>query len=167
MSGVFRNIDPPPPHRPASVYPPPPRLRCGGRITGRQPPPLYSVLYGIISRRRCVLPRNFSLEKNQVPRELTLISKSLACLVAQWNSYGGSWKWVTILPILVRLSSWGLPFVSLFLHMCTKNCIHLIVKSLDTQLSSVFYLSWELSWCRVSFRKVDLQFSNCIRIQFV
>jgi hypothetical protein len=24
MSGVFRNIDPPPPHRPASVYPPPP-----------------------------------------------------------------------------------------------------------------------------------------------
>jgi hypothetical protein len=22
MSGVFRNIDPPPPHRPASVYPP-------------------------------------------------------------------------------------------------------------------------------------------------
>ncbi len=28
MSGVFRNIDPPPPHRPASVYP---RLWCGGR----------------------------------------------------------------------------------------------------------------------------------------
>jgi hypothetical protein len=27
MSGVFRNIDPPPPHR---VYPPP-RLWCGGR----------------------------------------------------------------------------------------------------------------------------------------
>jgi hypothetical protein len=23
MSGVFRNIDPPPPHHPASVYPPP------------------------------------------------------------------------------------------------------------------------------------------------
>jgi hypothetical protein len=23
MSGVFQNIDPPPPHRPASVYPPP------------------------------------------------------------------------------------------------------------------------------------------------
>ncbi len=23
MSGVFLNIDPPPPHRPASVYPPP------------------------------------------------------------------------------------------------------------------------------------------------
>jgi hypothetical protein len=23
MSGVFRNLDPPPPHQPASVYPPP------------------------------------------------------------------------------------------------------------------------------------------------
>jgi len=23
MSGVYQNIDPPPPHRPASVYPPP------------------------------------------------------------------------------------------------------------------------------------------------
>jgi hypothetical protein len=29
MSDVFRNIDPPPLHRPASVYPPP-RLWCGG-----------------------------------------------------------------------------------------------------------------------------------------
>jgi hypothetical protein len=29
MSGVFRNIDPPPPHRPASVYPPPPPLVRG------------------------------------------------------------------------------------------------------------------------------------------
>ncbi len=66
----------------------------------------------------------------QPPRELTLIAVSLACLVAQWYSYGGSWKWV-ILLILVRLSSCCLPFVSLFLHMCTKNCIHLIVKSSD------------------------------------
>jgi hypothetical protein len=30
MSGVFRNIDPPTPHRPASVYPPPPPLVRGG-----------------------------------------------------------------------------------------------------------------------------------------
>jgi hypothetical protein len=29
MSGVFRIIDPPPSHRPASVYPP--RFWCGGR----------------------------------------------------------------------------------------------------------------------------------------
>ena len=28
------------------------------------------------------------------------------------------------------------------------------------QLSSVFFLSWELSWCRVSFLKGDLQFSK-------
>ncbi len=28
MAGVFQNIDPPPPHRPASVYH---RLWCGGR----------------------------------------------------------------------------------------------------------------------------------------
>jgi hypothetical protein len=30
MSGVFQNSNPPPPHRPASVYHPP-RLWCGGR----------------------------------------------------------------------------------------------------------------------------------------
>jgi hypothetical protein len=29
MSGIFRNIDPLPPHRPASEYPSP-RLWCGG-----------------------------------------------------------------------------------------------------------------------------------------
>jgi hypothetical protein len=77
-----------------------------GPSTGRQPPPLYSVLYGIISKRPCVLPDNFSLEKNQgVPRELALIAISLACLVAQWNSFGGkgSWKWVTAFP------SWDCP----------------------------------------------------------
>ncbi len=34
--------------------------------TGGQPPLLYSVLYGIICKRRCILPRNFSLEKNQI-----------------------------------------------------------------------------------------------------
>ncbi len=50
--------------------------------TGRQPPPLYSVLYGIISKRHCKLPSNCSLEKNQVPRELALIAISLAYLVA-------------------------------------------------------------------------------------
>jgi hypothetical protein len=32
MSGVFRNIDPPPPLRPASVYP---RLWCGGIVHTR------------------------------------------------------------------------------------------------------------------------------------
>jgi hypothetical protein len=32
MSGVFLNIDPPPPHRPASVYPPPPAFGAGEDI---------------------------------------------------------------------------------------------------------------------------------------
>jgi hypothetical protein len=29
MSGVFHNIDPPPPHCPASLYPPPPAFGAG------------------------------------------------------------------------------------------------------------------------------------------
>jgi hypothetical protein len=33
MSGVFQNIDPPPPYRPASVYPPPPSFGAGGGHT--------------------------------------------------------------------------------------------------------------------------------------
>jgi hypothetical protein len=33
MYVVFRNIDPPPPHRPASVYPPPPAFGAGGEDT--------------------------------------------------------------------------------------------------------------------------------------
>ncbi len=83
--------------------------------TGRHPPPLSSVLYGIISKDVHYWPHNYSLEKNQVLRELALIAISLACLVAQWYSY------------------------------------------------SVFYLSWELSWCRVSFLKGDLQFSKLFK----
>jgi hypothetical protein len=34
MSGVFHNIDPPPPHRPASVYPPPPSVRGEDTVAG-------------------------------------------------------------------------------------------------------------------------------------
>jgi hypothetical protein len=49
--------------------------------TGRQPSLLYSVLYGIISKRRCILPRNLSLEKKQVARELALLAISLTCLL--------------------------------------------------------------------------------------
>jgi hypothetical protein len=47
--------------------------------------------------------------------------------------------------------------------MCTNNCFHLIINILYIQLSSVFYLSWELSWCRVSFLKGDLQFSKFLK----
>jgi hypothetical protein len=42
--------------------------------TGWQLPPLSSVLYW---------PHNYSLEKNQVPRELALIAITLACLLVQ------------------------------------------------------------------------------------
>jgi hypothetical protein len=56
-----------------------------------------------------------------------------------------------------------LTFVFVFLHMCTNNCFHLIVKIFYIQLSSVFYLSWELSWCRISFLKGDLQFSKFLK----
>jgi hypothetical protein len=34
MSGVFQNIDPPPPHRPASVYPPPRMVRGEDTLAG-------------------------------------------------------------------------------------------------------------------------------------
>jgi hypothetical protein len=56
-----------------------------------------------------------------------------------------------------------LPFVFVFLHVCTNNCFHLIVNILYIQISSVFYLSLELSWCRVSFLKGDLQFSKFLK----
>jgi hypothetical protein len=34
MSDIFQNIDPPPPHRPASVYPPPPFVRGEDTLAG-------------------------------------------------------------------------------------------------------------------------------------
>jgi hypothetical protein len=55
MSGVFQNIDPPPPHHPASVYPP--AFGAGGRVHllggegvggqyfGRRPTQLCTLLY--------------------------------------------------------------------------------------------------------------------------
>ncbi len=129
-----------------------------------QLPPLSSVLYRIVLKDVPYWPHNYSLEKNQVPRELALISISLACLLVQWYLYGGSWKWVTILPILIEI-------LKLFFAICF--CIHSYVHqqlfSLDclkfcsSQLSSVFYLSWELSWCRVSFLKGELQFSKFLK----
>ncbi len=127
-------------------------------------PPLFSVLYGIISKRPSVLTHNCSLEKNQVPRELALIAISLACLVAHWYSYDGSWKWVTILTILIG-------FVQLLFAICfcIPSYVNQQLLSLDCQTfvhynSLVFsYLSWELSWCKVSFLNGDLQFSKLFK----
>ncbi len=71
--------------------------------TGRQLRPLSSVLYRIILKDVTFWPHNYSLEKNQVPREGALTAISLACLLVQWYSYVGSWKWVTILHILIGI----------------------------------------------------------------
>jgi hypothetical protein len=51
--------------------------------TGRQLPPLSSVLYRIISKRRYILAAQLLLRENQVPREVALIAISLACLLVQ------------------------------------------------------------------------------------
>jgi hypothetical protein len=67
MSGVFRTIDPPPPHRPASVYPPPPPhpalvrgedtlagwRGCGGSIVRKTPD---TTLYSLYASTLCLKP---------------------------------------------------------------------------------------------------------------
>jgi hypothetical protein len=58
-------------------------IKSNSTNTGRQLPPLSSVLYRIISERRSVLAAKILLRENQVPRELALIAISLACLVVQ------------------------------------------------------------------------------------
>jgi hypothetical protein len=65
------------------IYPSVKLKECMVKHTGGQPPPLSSVLSRIILKDVPYWPHNYSLEKNQVPRELTLIAISLACLVAQ------------------------------------------------------------------------------------
>jgi hypothetical protein len=84
---------------------------------------------------------------------MALISISLACLVAQWYSYGGSWKWVTMLPILI-----GIVQLLFSICFCIPSYVH------QHHISLVFfYPSWDLSWCRVSFLKGDLQFSKLFK----
>ncbi len=132
--------------------------------TGRQPPPLSSVLYGIISKRRYILAAQLLLREKS---ELALIALSLACLVAQWYLHGGSWKWVTILPS--AYPSWDGPSVCyLFLHLfiwapstaftwlstfCTVHYISLVL----------FTFLRTPHGCRVSFLKGTYNFQNCLR----
>jgi hypothetical protein len=108
-----------------------------------------------------LMPCRCYSEKNQVPRELALITISLAYLVAQWNSYGGSWKWVTILHILVAIVQLLFAICFCILHMCTNNCIHLIVKFCTSLLSSVFGASPGAGF---HFWKGTYNFQNCLRI---
>ncbi len=116
-------------------------------------------------------PHNYSLEKNQVARELTLIAISLVCLLAQWYSwysYGGSWKWVTILSILV-----GMVHLLSVICFCISSYVYQQLHSLDCQ-HFVHYISLVLFTflrtpygCRVSFLKGTYNFQNCLRWQFV
>ncbi len=111
---------------------------------------------------------NCSLEKNQVPRELTLIAISLTCLVAQWSSYGGSWKRVTILPILV-----GIVQLSFAICFCIPPYVDQQLHSLDCQKfghhnSLVFFTYFRTSPGEgFHFWKGTYNFQNCLRIQFV
>ncbi len=74
MSGVFRNIDPPPPHRPASVKCTPLRLWCvgddtlagwrggGGSIVWKTPDTaLYSIYVSTLCRIKGTMPTKQSL----------------------------------------------------------------------------------------------------------
>ncbi len=112
-----------------------------------------SVLYGKISEGRSVLAA-----------QLLLIAMSLACLVAQWYSYGGSWKWVTILSILI-----GILHLLSAICFCISSYVHQQLNSLDCQ-HFVHYISLVLftflrtpNGCRVSFLKGTYNFQNCLR----
>jgi hypothetical protein len=85
---------------------------------------LYSVVYG----RRCTQPAHLLLrEKSDVWRVRTdSIIPSLP--VTQWNSFGGSWKWVTILSTLVWMVH--LLFTICF---CISSYVHQQLHSLDCQ----------------------------------
>ncbi len=117
-----------------------------------------------VSYRRLSSQFQFSLSAvtlEYLSQWLALIAISLACLVAHWNSCGGSWKWVTILPILVRT-------VLLLFAICffIPSFVHQQLHSLDCQhfvhhnSLAFFYLSRDLSWCTVTFLKGDLQFTK-------
>ncbi len=58
------------------------------------------------------------------------LANRTACLLAQWNSYGGSWKWVTILPILVGIVNVQLLFAIGFF---IPSYVHQQLHSLDCQ----------------------------------
>ncbi len=96
-------------------------------------------------------PHNYSLEKNKVPRELALIAISLACLVAQWYSYSGSWKWVTILPILI-----GILQLLFAICFCIPSYVHQQLLSLDCQNfvhhNSLVFFTYLMNPYRADFR---------------
>ncbi len=60
--------------------------------TGRQPPPLSSVLYRIIYKRRSVVAAQVLLGEKSGAYRVGPDSIIPSLPVTQWNSYGGSWK---------------------------------------------------------------------------
>jgi hypothetical protein len=99
-----------------------------------------------------------------VPRELALIAISLACLLVQWYSYGGSWKLVTILPILIGILK-QLLFAICF---CIPSYVHqqrfhLIIKILYIQLSGVFLPILGTHLVQGFILKGDLQFLKFLK----
>ncbi len=85
MSGVFQNIDPPPPHRPASVYPPHQRRgedtlgrgRRGGGVNILEDDRHYSVLY--IRKYFVILPLFPSRHHTPIPA----LHKTCKCTQSQ------------------------------------------------------------------------------------
>ncbi len=64
MSGVFRNIDPPPPHRLGSVYPPAFGAGVGGSIVRKTPD---TALYSIYVSTVCLGHNRYAGSTVQVP----------------------------------------------------------------------------------------------------
>jgi hypothetical protein len=72
----------------------------------------------------------------------------------------------------IAYPNWDCPAVVCHLFLYTfiwapTTAFTWLSKFCTLQVSSVFYLSWELSWCRVSFLKGTYNFQNCLRSQFV
>jgi hypothetical protein len=123
-------------------------------ITGRQPPP-----YGIISERRSELAAQLLLREKSGAWRVGIDSNIPSLPVAQWYSYSGSWKWVTIMFILV-----GMVHLLSDICFCISSYVHQQLHSLDCQ-HFVHYISLVLftflrapHGCRVSFLKETYSF---------
>jgi hypothetical protein len=111
MSGVFRNIDPPPPHRPASVYPPAfgagigqslARGRGGGSIVRKTPDiALYSIyvstLWVYFSSK---LPSDYYKQNSKSPYRPILLLTNFFFLI-HWTCFFKLWNCFEI-PELLR-----------------------------------------------------------------
>ncbi len=103
-----------------------------------------------------------------MPRELALIAITLACLVDQWYFYGGSWKWVTILPILI-----GILQLLFAICFCIPSYVHQHLLSLDSQnlvhYNSLVFFTYlgNSPGAGFHFWKGTYNLQNCLRTQLV